>query len=115
MSNARELLHAIGERIGAQGGVERVYGHPISAEGRTIVPVAQVRFGFGAGSGSHRRGTDDKEDADGGGGGGGLQAVPVGVIEVTGAGTRFIRFNAWQPIAAAIAVGFVAGWLARRR
>lgn len=114
MSQTKELLQTIGERIGTQAGVERVYGKPISAEGRTIVPVARVRFGFGAGSGGHRRG-ENQAPEEGGGGGGGLQASPVGVIEITTNSTRFIRFDSWQPLAIAAAGGFVAGWLVGRR
>lgn len=115
MSHTSELLQTIGERIGARGGVDRVYGQPISVEGRTIVPVARVRFGFGAGSGGRQRAQGEGGQIDGGGGGGGLQATPVGVVEISPGGTRFIRFDPWQPLAAAVVAGLAIGWLVVRR
>jgi uncharacterized spore protein YtfJ len=113
--NTKDLLQTIGEHIGAHAGVERVYGHPIIVEGRTVVPVSRLRFGFGAGSGGHRRGEKESAEVDGGGGGGGLQATPLGVVEITATNTRFIRFNAWEPLAIAVAAGFAIGWLVGRR
>jgi uncharacterized spore protein YtfJ len=82
-------------------------------EGRTIIPVASVRFGFGAGGGPDKRA--GLENGEAGGGGGGMQATPAGVLVVTASGTRFIRFHAWQPLMIAAAAGFVVGLLAGRR
>ncbi|WP_390184167.1 hypothetical protein [Haladaptatus pallidirubidus] len=39
---------------------------------------------------------------------------PVGVVEVTPAGTRFIRFNEARRSGVALATGFLLGVLARR-
>ena len=112
MSSAKELMHAIGERISLEANVKRVYGDPITVEGRTIIPVASVRYGFGAGS----RGSRSPANGDGGGGGGGrLQAVPVGVLEISGDRTRFLHFNPWKPMAISAAVGFLLGAMTARR
>ena len=107
MSSAKELMETLGERISLEANVKKVYGDPITVEGRTIIPVASIRYGFGAGSGGSRK----SQDGDGGGGGGGLHAVPVGVLEMTGDRTRFLHFTPWKPIAISAVAGFVLGVL----
>ena len=89
------------------GTVRTVYGDPITAEGRTIVPVARVRYGFGAGSGKR----NGERPEQGGGGGGGLIAVPVGVVEISREGTRFIPIGEekWKT-ALAVGLGICIGW-----
>lgn len=72
-----------------------VYGEPISADGVTVVPVAQVRFGFGGGGGG---GTADEavegpqrhNVGGGGGGGGGGQVQPLGYIEIANGRSRWV-------------------------
>jgi uncharacterized spore protein YtfJ len=112
MSAVKDTLEMLSERIGAQAGVRKVYGDPITVEGRTLIPIAKVRFGFGAGAGRGKRPEIPNENP--GGGGGGMHATPAGVLEVTGSTTRFIRFNGWEPIAVAAGIGFVAGALLAR-
>jgi uncharacterized spore protein YtfJ len=71
-----EVFKAIIEHAGAKA----VYGEPVSVGGKTVLPVAQIRYGFGSGGkGNGRRG-----------GGGGLIAKPLGVVEITQSETRFI-------------------------
>ncbi len=48
----QELFQTISERVQRTASVKTVYGDPIAAEGRTIIPVARVRYGFGGGGGS---------------------------------------------------------------
>lgn len=93
--------------------VDRVYGDSIDIDGKTIIPVARVAYGFGGGFGSSRESTE--EAGQGGGGGGGMKAVPVGVVEITDAETRFVRFTAWKRLALAAGVGVVLGILLGRR
>jgi uncharacterized spore protein YtfJ len=119
--NIKDTLEGIAEKLQATG-VRTVFGDPISAEGRTIVPVAKIAYGFGTGSGMSTRRTDSPQGpgGEGGGGGGGARAVPAGVIEITAEQTRFIPFDDWKPIATAAAVGFVVGmgvaaWATGRR
>ena len=83
-----------------------VYADPVTAHGKTIIPVAKIRYGFGGGSG-RRPGTEKH----GGGGGGGLFAKPLGVIEVTEAETRFVPISPSWTLPAAIALGAVAAFL----
>jgi uncharacterized spore protein YtfJ len=51
MGSAIEMLRAIGERFQTSGNVKNVFGDPITVEGKTIIPVARIKYGFGAGAG----------------------------------------------------------------
>ena len=114
----QELFKSITERIQTNASVKTVYGDPISAEGKTIIPVARVRYGFGAGGG--RRGAIASEDGEsppetGGGGGGGVEVSPVGLIEITPGETRYISFEDRRRVIRAILLGTLAGILFLRR
>jgi uncharacterized spore protein YtfJ len=87
-----------------------VYGEPVSAGGKTILPVATIRYGFGGGSGA-------KEDGQqrGGGGGGGLIAKPLGVVEVTESISRFIPITSNGSIVLAVGIGVALGLLLARK
>ena len=65
------------------------YGEPIVANGVTVVPVAKVCFGFGGGFGNAPGTQTDRPPGEGAGGAAGDTTGPVGVIEITSAGTRF--------------------------
>src|SRR4029434_6600822 len=96
-----------------------VYGEPVLRGDTTVIPVAQVAYGFGAGGG---RGparlrkaapdesppeTDAPSEAQGAGGGGGVRMTPVGALEISPEGTRFIHFHPVTPLLCAGALGFV--------
>jgi uncharacterized spore protein YtfJ len=110
--NVKETLESLAERLQTTG-VKTIFGDPISAEGRTIVPVARVAYGFGSGGGMSGRHAEPSRDrnGEGAGGGGGVRAVPAGVVEITRDQTRFVRFGDWRPAAAAAILGFSAGVL----
>lgn len=91
-----------------RAGVETVYGDPVEAGDRTILPVARVAYGFGGGSGEGEEGT-------GFGGGGGVFAAPVGALEVDGDGTRFVRFGERREVLGAAVVAFLVGVFLGRR
>ena len=93
-----------------QAGAKTVYADPISDEGRTIVPVAKVRCGFGGGSGKK-----SGEKGEGGGGGGGFVSKPVGYIEVSAQGMRFVPIVDPRDVALAVGAGMCLGWLLGRR
>ncbi len=113
MLDPKELLTSMAERFATTGKVQNVFGEPIEAHGRTIIPVARVQYGLGAGGGGENK--SQAEDAVGGsGGGGGVKVAPIGVIEVTDTGTRFIRFFDPQMAGKLIAGGIVIGLLLRR-
>jgi uncharacterized spore protein YtfJ len=89
-AGVQRFVEAIGERLHGSASVRQVFGDPIRAEGRTIVPVARVAYGFGAGGGKTEDSADRRQQGEGGGGGGGVSATPVGVIEIGATGTRFV-------------------------
>jgi uncharacterized spore protein YtfJ len=106
-------LESMFEPLTRSASVKSVYGEAISANGKTIIPVARVAYGFGGGRGSK---PGDSNPQEGEGGGGGVYAVPVGVLEVTETQTRFIALSDKRRLAGAALIGFCMGaWFARRR
>ena len=102
--NIQELLQGMAERVSASASVRNVYGDPVVAGNRTVIPVAQVRYAFGGGGGKK-----DESEGGGGGGGGRVSARPCGALEVTPEGTRFVEFDDRRKMGAALALGFVLG------
>ncbi len=113
MINPKEMLETLVDRFAVTAQVQNLFGEPIESHGKTIIPVARVSYRLGAGGGG---GADsDSEKVNGGGGGGGVvQATPVGVVEITEAGARFVRFFDPQMAAGLVAGGVVLGLLLRR-
>lgn len=88
--------------------VSAVYGEAIAANDKTIIPVARIAYGFGGGRGrKHHEG--DVPNGEGEGGGGGVYAVPIGVVEVTDTGTRFIALHDKRKLAGVLMLGFCLG------
>jgi uncharacterized spore protein YtfJ len=103
-------------QLPAVAGAKLVYGDPIATHGKTILPVAQIRYGFGGGGGAHQDPANAEAGRQGGGGGGGLMARPVGVIEVTAEETHFIPIHSKRKLAAAFVLGLTLGyWLSSRK
>ena len=97
-----------------QIGVKTLYGEPITAGERTIVPVARILYGFGGGMGKGEK----TERPEGGGGGMGYFGMPTGYIEMSSSGTRYVALGQRRQMAAALLAGLVLGFLAgllRRR
>jgi uncharacterized spore protein YtfJ len=88
-----------------------VYGEPIEAHGVTVIPVAATYFGFGAGGGGGRGGSS--------GGGGGGTVRPIGFIEITALGARWVPITRpWQRVAVGVVapvLALLAGRVVRRR
>ena len=116
---AKELIDGAVEHLQTSASVKTVYGDPITAEGKTVIPVAKVAYGFGGGSGAKTKGGDGKTPAESEGAGGGVAARPVGVVEITGQETKFVQFG--QPKKLAITalvgagIGLGLGWLLGRK
>ncbi len=110
------ILQSLKESIAAAN-VKAVYGEPIAAQGKTIIPVAKIMYGYGGGGGTGGAG-NTMARGEGGGGGGGARAIPVGVVEVSDQGTRFVPITNRKKLAGAVAIGIglgvFLGWRRRR-
>ena len=117
-----DFLENIATRLGQTATVKNVYGEPVIAGDKTIIPVAQIIYGFGGGYGYGQKpkkiqaaenmsAEDDekKKTGEGLGGGGGVFARPKGVYEISNKGTRFIPANNLQLAIAAVLTGFIVG------
>jgi uncharacterized spore protein YtfJ len=108
------LLESLKESVLGQANVKTIFGEPVAAQGKSIIPVARISYGYGAGAGTGGVGNTSK--GEGGGGGGGVRAVPVGVIEISDRPTRFVPISDRKKLGAAVALGVVMGmWLGWRR
>jgi len=102
MTDIFETVEGLAKGFQERLRVETAYGEPITSNGVTVVPVAKVRFGFGGGGGGGTGskpatfgegplGATEESGVGGGGGGGGGGAVePIGFIEITSAGARWV-------------------------
>ena len=117
----QDIFKGITERLQTTASVESVYGEPIVADGKTIIPVARVRYGFGGsiGEGSDDNGSssDDGQTggSGGGAGGGGVEVTPIGIIEVTPGDTRYISFEDRRRLIRAALIGLALGAIIFRR
>jgi uncharacterized spore protein YtfJ len=89
-------LAELAETIGKKANATAVFGSPIVDGDRTIIPVAQARFGLGGGDGFIAKGV-----------GGGMTAKPLGFIVIDKNGVRFQKTP--QPSLAPLAIGVVIG------
>ncbi len=105
-TRAEDTVLSLSDNFAAKADAKSVYGEPIHAGNRTIVPVAKVGYLLGATSGGR-----NGETVGGGSGGGGVLARPVGYIEITDAGTRYVKLSVIKTSIAAAAIGFAAGCL----
>ena len=94
--NASPELAELAETIGRKANATAVFGSPIVDGERTVIPVAQARFGLGAGDGLIAKGV-----------GGGMTAKPLGYIVIDKSGVRFQRTP--QSSLAPLALGVVLG------
>jgi uncharacterized spore protein YtfJ len=104
--NVPQPLHQLIEHLRSTAGVATVYGAPVTAHGKTLIPVARVAYGFGGGFGG---------EESGGGLGGGVAARPVGVVELGPEGAHFVVFRDRRTLAVAALGGFILGVLIGRR
>jgi uncharacterized spore protein YtfJ len=122
--SAKDLIDGAVEHLRTSASVKAVYGDPITADGKTVIPVAKVAYGFGAGSGHGKhakKGEDGKlpVEGEGEGAGGGVAARPVGVVEITEQGTKFVQFGAPKKLAitalVGTGIGLAFGWFLGRK
>ncbi len=92
--------------------VNAVFGKPVTAEDRTIIPVAEIGYGFGMGFGqgpAAEEETGGGGGAEGGGAGGGVKARPLAIVEVTPEGTWVKPIVDEQKVT--LAGAMLAGWV----
>jgi uncharacterized spore protein YtfJ len=108
------LLQSLHENLSGRAQVKSVYGEPIVAADKTIVPVARIAYGFGAGAGTGGVG-DKNAKGEGGGGGGGVHVRPVGIFVVDSREARFIGVHDKRKTIATLFAGMILGALILRR
>jgi uncharacterized spore protein YtfJ len=106
------LLQSLKDGVLSQASVKAIYGEPIAAHGKTIVPVAKIIYGYGAGAGTGGMG-DTSARGEGGGGGGGVRAIPVGVVEISDQQTRFVPITDRKKLSGVLLMGIGLGMLVR--
>lgn len=78
------------EAMRDKASVGAVFGEPVPAGEKSILPVADIKYGFGFGYGEGTTPAEGEEEApssgQGGGAGGGIAARPVAVLEVSAEG-----------------------------
>lgn len=89
-------LAELAETIGRQANAAAVFGSAVIDGDRTIIPVAEARFGVGAGDGLIAKGA-----------GGGMTAKPLGFMVLDRNGVRFQRTprRSLAPLALGIVIG----------
>jgi hypothetical protein len=84
------IFEKLADRVGAHATVKAVYGDAIVRGGKTVIPIAKVRWGFGGGTGT---GPTDAASpgasGSGTGAGGGVTAEPIGYLEIDETVTSF--------------------------
>ena len=121
--NEREnFIERMANHLQQNATVKNVFGEPVVAGGKTIIPVAQVALGYGGGFGRGnkmaRQDNAGPGSGEGAGGGGGMYARPKGVYEVTDTCRRFIPVNSTRQILLAAFAGFMFRaifWSRRKR
>lgn len=107
-----QISESLQRQLTNSADVHRVYGSPVSVGEKTIIPIAHVSCGYRGGVVSRGEGHES------GGGGGSIEARPVGVIEVSQVGARFVPvFDPAVVFSAARAavIGLVIGLILPRR
>lgn len=86
-----EVLQDVSQNIEKTANAKTVFGDPIKFENRTIIPVATVSVTGGGGGGFGMEKAKAKGPFGKGGGGGlHMESKPIGYIEITEEGAKFI-------------------------
>lgn len=85
-----ETIREIAGELEKIATTKTVVGEPITAAGKTIIPISRVTMGFGAGGGEGKK---DTESGYGGGGGAGAKIEPVAFIMISEEETKIFRVS----------------------
>ncbi len=112
------IIKSVLEKISVQSSVKTIFGEPINAYNKMIIPVAKISYGFGGGSGKSKNIENEKfndEPKEGQGFGAGVSAKPLGVIEINEEETKFIPCNNFKQILVFLLIAFSILLFLRRR
>jgi uncharacterized spore protein YtfJ len=87
----RELIDSAVQHLHTSASMKTVYGEPIVFDGKTVIPVAKVE-------------TSTTEAAGG-------PALPIGIVEITGQETKFVRFGQTKKLSIAATIGSGLGFV----
>ena len=98
--------------------VNACFGDPVTAEGRTVIPVAKIGYGFAVMSGHEmtaEKKVTEKTAGKAGSSGGAMRARPLAVVEMTPARVWVEPIVDEQKLAlaGALLTGWSVFWLAR--
>ncbi len=85
-----ETIKQIACELEKVASTKTVVGDPITAAGKTIIPVSKISMGFGAGGGEGKK---DTESGFGGGGGAGAKIEPVAFIMLSEDDAKIFRIS----------------------
>lgn len=85
-----ETIKEIASELEKIANTRTVVGEPITAAGKTIIPISKVSLGFGAGGGEGKK---DNESGYGGGGGAGAKIEPVAFIMISAEEAKIFRIS----------------------
>jgi uncharacterized spore protein YtfJ len=106
----QKLLDSLAD-LRRKANANAVFGKPVTSEGRTIVPVAEVSYAFEMGI--EGEGVEEATES-GGGGSGGMNVRPLAVVEVTPESTsvRPIIDEQRLALAGTLLIGWAVFWVA---
>jgi uncharacterized spore protein YtfJ len=118
----KDLIQGAVEHLQTSASTKTVYGTPITAAGRIVIPVAKIRRAKPnkdkAENNKHENGTPHLAN-EGDGVMNGTTARPVGVVEITDDETKFVSFGATKKLALTAVIGAgiggLFGWMLSRR
>lgn len=89
--SAENIVKSIVEELEHMIETKTIIGEPITAAGKTVIPITKVSFGFGGGGGLCGTGGSDK--GSGGGGGAGAKVEPVAFLVISDDDVKLISIS----------------------
>jgi len=122
MVAVQDMLRQVSDRIETSSSARAIFGEPVTQGGKTVIPVARLKYTYGAGGGSGEApdmrmpaaervsGLAAVASGSGGGGGAMVSVVPVGYIEITPESTRFVSVEENQKMVRMAFWGGIIAW-----
>lgn len=89
--SAENIVKSIVEELEHMIETKTIIGEPITAAGKTVIPISKVSFGFGGGGGLCGTGGADKGSS--GGGGAGAKIEPVAFLVISDDDVKLISIG----------------------